>query len=684
MIEGVRVIGEAVLQKQPLVDALVREEDVPKGEKRYVVHLNLSVDPPQLRVNVNELDLEVLTGVLWVGNAPGSNSPQDRLTTDHIEYLTSQTLPNLRDALDDCELRKKLETLINALYLDLGEKAKVFPKGGDGQYPRYRCMWDLNKLGLAKLDLIEKKDDRKELEALCKEQGLEFLTKPFLQAYARHKGKAKAAVELVAKMVETWVLKELQLKPRDISLYTLQLNGQPLARHPDYVKYLEKSMVDKAFEEARDGICHVCGYRREVTADTTRFKLLKFYITDKPGFASGLSKKGFVHNYTLCRECYRALLGGERFIENRLSTRLGRNNVYVLPLFHLPSITPTAATLEHWAKYLKERVAATQTLEQWQKFQDALKGYKEFENTKASFVLNLLFATKAQGAVKVDKLIQDVPPSRLDRLDEVRNKVRNFANSHFRESHEWDLSLGCIFYLFPIHKQGNQAQTRPFLEFLDALLTGRPLQVKSLIPKFLETASVHYFERYDAYVQDRPGQDLRDVDRVFTAFLLQSQLLLVYLKKLDQLEDFPKGGDLMEMEGEALDKELRAYLEELGLARGQRALFLLGYLIGRIGSTREQRESGKPILNKVHFQGMDKGKVMRLANEVYEKLRQYKIADYNEGVYAEMKALVDRELADLDSPQQNTYWLLSGYAYATWQGIKHGKKDQQGQKEGQA
>jgi len=41
MIEGVRTIGEAVLQRQPLVDALVREVNVPEGQKRHVVCLSL-------------------------------------------------------------------------------------------------------------------------------------------------------------------------------------------------------------------------------------------------------------------------------------------------------------------------------------------------------------------------------------------------------------------------------------------------------------------------------------------------------------------------------------------------------------------------------------------------------------------------------------------------------------------
>ena len=111
-------------------------------------------------------------------------------------------------------------------------------------------------------------------------------------------------------------------------------------------------------------------------------------------------------------------------------------------------------------------------------------------------------------------------------------------------------------------------------------------------------------------------------------------------------------------------------MDGLGLSGPRRGLFLLGVLIGKIGSTPEQRESGKPILNKVHFQGMDRGKIVRLANEVYEKLRQYKIVQYNEGLYAAMKAHLDRSIGELGSPQENVYWVLSGYAYATQQAIR--------------
>jgi CRISPR-associated protein Csh1 len=134
-------------------------------------------------------------------------------------------------------------------------------------------------------------------------------------------------------------------------------------------------------------------------------------------------------------------------------------------------------------------------------------------------------------------------------------------------------------------------------------------------------------------------------------------------------------GQAEEIERAHVNEGLRAWMDGLCLTGARRGLFLLGVLIGKIGSTKEQRESGKPILNKVNFQGMDRFKVLRLANEVYEKLRQYKITDYNEGLYAAMKAHLDRGVStdDLGIPAENAYWVLAGYACETQRAIRAGQ-----------
>jgi CRISPR-associated protein Csh1 len=708
MLEGVRVIGEAALERTPLLEALVDkrllEQATQTGKEReggLIATLDIHLDPPRLVVDLNPIDEKSLVEVLWVENAAGSNnSPQDRLTTDNPTYLASQTVPNLLKALPkDGSLAVKLRTLREAAYIDLGEKGELFPNGGgDQQYERYRRVWDLHKLGLdpaSALDLLSRKGEREEAERLCAQEGVEFLSKEFLRAYARTKGSAKEAIRLVGQVLQNWVSKELDVKGSQIKLYTLALDGERLVRHPDYVQYIERKLVDEAFEgpEASKGVCHVCGTQGSITANTTRFDLLTFYNTDKPGFSGnilGRKKGGFLRNYTLCRECYQALLAGEQFLKNELHTRLGRSNVYVIPVFHVPEVLPDAQTLDKWAQYLKQRLAAAETIEGWHNFQQQLERYQRQEEGKAAFVLNLLFATKIRAAVKVDKLIVDVPPSRLDRIDDARRWVYDWAADHLGERNEWDLGLGRLFYLLPLRQRDRQVEAKPYLELLDALLTGRPLSARALIPLLLETAAIHRFERYQAHVHNRPN----DPERALVVHLLQAQLFLRYLKDFERLgaaSRLDEGGEMMieeiakMKEEELLDGDLRIWMDGLRLEGAQRGLFLLGVLIGQIGSTREQIDSRKPILNKVNFQGMDRPKIVRLANEVYEKLRQYKIADYKEGTYCVMRDYLDQPLNDnkntFGSPQENVYWVLSGYAYATQQAIRAGRPKRQSEAE---
>ena len=95
--------------------------------------------------------------------------------------------------------------------------------------------------------------------------------------------------------------------------------------------------------------------------------------------------------------------------------------------------------------------------------------------------------------------------------------------------------------------------------------------------------------------------------------------------------------------------------------KAQTALFLLGRLIGEVG----YRQGGKePILEKINYQGMDPRRILRLTNEVFEKLKQYKVLQYNKGIFSICKMLLDKEIEhwSLDD-QENVFYILSGYSY---------------------
>ncbi len=123
---------------------------------------------------------------------------------------------------------------------------------------------------------------------------------------------------------------------------------------------------------------------------------------------------------------------------------------------------------------------------------------------------------------------------------------------------------------------------------------------------------------------------------------------------------------------ENVDGDLKEYISTLGLDEEAASLFLLGYIVGEIGVRQYKDYGHKPILNKINFQGMDVERLLILFNEVLEKLHQMKIYGV-EKIYHEAKRLMDRNLNRWSkSPQENVYYLLSGYAYRTAKALSKG------------
>ena len=664
MIEGLRVLGEAALEwrrpyagsdEEALLQTLVKVDDL----DRYagIIHLDLRVEDGQWRLAVpkmSEMDSERLYQALWVGHAP-RNLAQDRVTVAKLDYLISQALPALALGVNDAALREEIEQALAGAYLELPLRKS--------SEERYRWVWDLPALGWADWEWVPKAR-RKELEALAAAQGTESLTSSLIQAYAKAQG-AKKAITLMAVILQGGLQQELDLDKKAKYLYTLHLNGRWLAREPAYHRYLYDNYLSDVFEKARPGLCHVCGqYRDKVTENTTRF-WFKVYITDKPGFASGFRKTNFYRNYAICRQCYQTLLAGETFMRTRLKSRLGQltSRVYIVPIFHRPDVRPPAADLEAWARYVTDRWEATLTWEGWQSFQGKLKAYQRFENTKASYLLDFLFIQDDGRSTKLQQYIRDVPPSRLDEVDEARHQTRFFARQHLTPIHTerwdpWDLGLNTIFYLFPIGKHGHGQQA--FFQFLEALLSDRPVDFRELLSLFLETASVHRFQKYGAYVQ-APPNDPEDALRIF---LVQTHLLRYYLGKLQlfrggrPMSDVKYADEIRNL----VPDEVWNYMDALGLGTAERALFLLGILVGEIAHA-QQAAGSVPILNKIHFQGMDDNKIRRLSNEILEQLRIYRALNpTTRDLFAASRMLMD-QAGDLLSPAENTYWVLSGYAF---------------------
>lgn len=124
---------------------------------------------------------------------------------------------------------------------------------------------------------------------------------------------------------------------------------------------------------------------------------------------------------------------------------------------------------------------------------------------------------------------------------------------------------------------------------------------------------------------------------------------------------------------EGVDNNIIEFCKEQGYNSWQAGLFILGVLVGKIGTEQYKKgDKKKSILDNIDFDGMSNEKIKWLTNIVLKGLRDYGILEYNEIIYAQAKRLIDKTLNDLKNPLDNTFYLLSGYAFITLRAISGG------------
>lgn len=641
MIEGFLQIGKEILKQTNTLDKFCEFltldiEREKKGKKQHIVILKITDKGknPNLTVEVEEISKDTPIKYLWIGNS-SANSLQDKLTTNNIEYLVSQTIPNLIQKLKDCKLKDKLKKLKTKLYVDIGDKDKV--SSTEAQYDRYRLVWNLSNLGI---DLNLQQEVKK----------------------APPNKKGITAVKLVANKIMDYINKQTKLKKEEIALFTICYNNEILAQDPDYKEYIYKSLVEEVFKNALEGNCHLCNTYKKVTWDTTRF-WFKFYMTDKVGFSSNLKgKEEFIKNFSICEDCYKAIIACESFIRNNLVSFLLGYSVYIIPELHLNEAIPIEK-IEKWAEFFSSKFNSVSSLEGMQRFQEKLEQYIQYEKIQDSFTINFLFARKVQSAFKIYQLIQDVPPSRLDKIRERIIEIKEFADKLFGEDKKWYLGLEEMSKLFPTFQD-----SKFILQFYNCIFLEIPFSYNELINQFVrKIREMRFVEKFE---------DLRLCFRI-----LQQYLLLKFLIKSGLL----KGENKMESEVQKCKNDEEIGFKEFGYSTPQYALFLLGCVIAIIGAEQYKKgDSRKAILNKIQFQGMNINKIERLYNEIFEKMRQYRVVEKAENFYSYSKVLFDKYKNNWNlSPQENVFYILSGYSYITYKKItsKENTNYKQGEKQ---
>ena len=607
---------------------------------------------------------------LWIGNAPGANSPQWTATTNNLAYLLSQTIPNLCSLLPDgSDLRASLEAVQNKFRYDLGPQK--------GQEARYRYVLDLERLGVLPAGGMER----------LRRQDSSDPSGPFVDA--------KPFVALL----EREFLKIKDLRNSSVYLWSLSVDGHRVVDHPDYRSLVMNQKVDSVFdgEESR---CAGCARMSTVTADLTRMKF-KYYNTDKISFASGVDANRFDRNLVLCRSCYASALAAEAHVQTHLRTRIGDLHCYVIPDYVgrwegqgiISNDSAIMGKVEHTINAQFDDV---------ERFEQSVQGSRSDSH---GTIVNLLFFAWNNAELRILDLIRDVPISRFETLQRAFMNTRKLGERLVGESSsgfkDWQMDLWRMYALIPVSSgSGGATDHRLLLQFLHSVIVGRQVDYDFMVRAFVKLIVVHRFGQFATTQVRRPpaGYELGALARD----VLSANLVFYCLRRLGQLNHSPlePWGEERDMNAEHAESGLDAdaskhgqggvkghevdhagrFLDAMGYGKPQRALFWLGFLMGKIAYA--QRRGGLqsvPILEKMDYRGMDEPAIAKLIGRMIESARQNKLFDDKLGastsrllyqMYEEFGEAWkhDATAATWDPPgavskEEAVFYIMSGFAY---------------------
>ncbi|WP_457638372.1 TM1802 family CRISPR-associated protein [Oceanithermus sp.] len=618
--------GDAAEVLEALVAPIEKVGKPPKGHQRLLAIFDLAATPPSLHVSTEVLDGERARRYLWLGN-PRANDPKVRVTTNRLDYLLGQTFyAFLQDEEAPVEIAERLRRVFPALFwTDTGVS------GGDRKYAH---LLDAKRLGLV---------DETDWNALL----------------------AQSPKDRAARLAEL-LLNHFNLPKKGV-LFTLAIDGEPLALTPQYRRYLLQKIVGEAFEEAERGRCHACGKEAQVTGNFKHFQL-KFFINDKVNFAYGLNEQSWPKSYGLCQRCYEYALVGERYLIGHFQTRLLQSETLIVPTLGPESID--RAELDELSELL---LATTRELERVEALPRLLNRLGESNDLPQ---INLLFLERSQSATKIKEVVPEVEPSWILRLlrtlGEVNQRTRElFGPPPWGDRGEWLGGVVALLYLLPLEVRQKRPEVGPALRALKSLLIQEPQVESSWVRGFLTVLRFLHHQNPGIYASKGCPDGCPDVEVAVS----QMAAWLLFLKLAGLLEEVA-----ME-ENRPTNHTHAEALHALGLGDEKAALYLLGVLLARVASEQYKRSKSKPVLEKVGYQGMPLEKVRRFAVELFDKLGEYRRLDTDsEATFATaMELLTAKEESWGLTDEENAFYILLGYGLETRRIINFGAAKKKGE-----
>jgi len=373
---------------------------------------------------------------------------------------------------------------------------------------------------------------------------------------------------------------------------TLKVGQKYLGEYEIFKKGVEDFASAKLKRSASiNQVCSVCGLvKDEVSGKTDVFK---FYTIDKPGFITGGFKEALAwRNFPVCLQCKTSLEDGKKFIDTKLNFRFYGLNYYLIPRLLIGGedvLEEILGILSDTTKVvsLKGRVRKRLT-------NDESEILEYLSEAKDVLTLNFLFLRKEQSAERILLLIEDVFPSRIRRIFEVKDHV----DTVFGE----DFNFGKIrtFYSKSDDAKRESDLNKYFLEIVDSVFKGKRLDFSFLTRFYMAVIKKEFIN--DGYFS------FRVKDALMNTLFFENLGLITF-----EEEDMEEG---------IFDGVFKRFGKSFG-SPVKRGVFLLGTLTQLLLNKQWSDRGAKPFMKHLKGLKMDEGDIKALLPKVQNKLEEY-------------------------------------------------------------
>ncbi len=467
-----------------------------------------------------------------------------------------------------------------------------------------------------------------------------------------------------------------------------------LSDYKDYQNYVKKTynLGEEKNQISDEKYCFICEKIRpnsnsEYLYKLSRSSINKIFTMTTINSAKNIDKKNYDYNYSVCSECYRKLLNGEKNIDKKFRIQIAGEKAYVIPEAYLESFD-----YDNFER-IKDEIDLSFNPKSFANWSNQVKS--EAETIEEDFYsLNFIIYNTDGKSFGIKTAFEDVNNKYLSKLIKLfynqneifENLIRNFG-------------MHSIYHMIPVRKSNDvQINIKRVLSLYNSILKKEKIKKRILSEYYSEALEKGYYQISSNNIRDYKNLGLKtkegkiiDVDFFIKRITYSYLALLNVLNILNILDKNifcrKEVNDLkIEEYKEYINnsiEEMERFLNEKMFSNEAKSLFYLGILINIVAAAQYSKgHEKKPILNKISFQGMNIKDILRLYNDILEKLRQYnKYTMFSQSI---MK-LFHQYFGNTNkvwnlSDKENVFYLMCGYSFVVGKKIEN--EENKGEEDG--